>query len=80
MFSINLVCPATFMKEGSEEYWMNNPKSEIWKKYAAKKIATAKFVAVSIVNILLNSTLFNTGNRIMLDGGVSHIYHDQDIL
>ena len=79
-FSINLVCPASYMKEGTEEYWTNSPKSEIWKKYPVKKLAGAKFIAMSIVDLLLNSTLFNTGNKIMLDGGVSNIYHDQDII
>jgi len=78
-FSINLVCPATYMKEGSEEYWNKSHKAEIWKRYSVKQLATARSIANNIIDILIGSTLFNTGNKIMLDGGVSHIYHDQEI-
>lgn len=78
-FSINLVCPATYMKEGTEKYWRSNRKSEIWEKYSVKQLATVQDMAINVVNILICSTLFNSGNKIMLDGGVSHIYHDQEI-
>ncbi|MDC3185830.1 SDR family oxidoreductase, partial [bacterium] len=78
-FSINLVCPSTYIKEGSEEYWEGSRKNAIWNRYPVRKLATAKLMANNIVDILINSTLFNTGNKIMLDGGVSHIYHDQEI-
>ena len=78
-FSINLVCPATYMKKGSEEYWNRSRKGEIWKKYPVKNLASARSIANNIVDILIGSTLLNTGNKIMLDGGVSHLYHDQEI-
>ena len=50
----------------------------MWRRYPVQKLATAKCIAKNVVDILINSTLFNTGNKIMLDGGVSHLYHDQE--
>ena len=67
------------MKKGSEEYWNRSRKGEIWKKYPVKNLASARSIANNIVDILIGSTLLNTGNKIMLDGGVSHLYHDQEI-
>ena len=76
-FNINYACPATFMKEESREYWQDSEKQRIWRNYPSKKLASDTEIAIAIREITKNKSIFNNGNMIMLDGGVSHLYNDQ---
>lgn len=76
-FNINMLSPATFMKNDSEEYWRESKKTQIWNSYPVKKLAHLSIVAKEAAAILTRSTIYNSGNNIMLDSGISHLYNDQ---
>ena len=76
-FTINYACPATYVKEGTQDYWNRQEKQRIWNKYPTKRLATDGEIAQAIIELAKNKNIFNNGNIIMLDGGVSNLYHDQ---
>ena len=76
-FNINMISPATYIKSGAKKYWEKSEKSTIWSNYPTKELSTALTVANETINLITNSSIFNSGNNIFVDGGVSHLYHDQ---
>ena len=52
-YNINMISPATFIKEGAEEYWLNHENSKIWNKYPNNKLISRELVSREIVNLCL---------------------------
>lgn len=77
LYNINSFSPPTFVKEGAEQYWEKDMKSNIWEKYPAQQLLTADKLAKEIIGILEALSKWTSGNNIIIDSGVSYIYHDQ---
>ena len=81
-YSINLLSPATYMKDGSYDYWKEHKKFKNWRNFPTQGLLSAKEVALSIIDFLEKNSPFISGNEIMIDGGLFNLYPDQvpDIL
>ena len=77
LYNINSFSPPTFVKKGAEQYWEKNTKSNIWEKYPAQELLTADKLAKEIIGILETLSKWTSGNNIIIDSGVSYLYHDQ---
>ena len=77
LYNINSFSPPTYVKEGAEKFWKNSIKSKIWEKYPAQEMLTANKLAKEIIDILKALSKWTSGNNIIIDSGVSYIYHDQ---
>ena len=77
-YSINLLSPATYMKQGSEDYWKGQEKYKFWKTFSPKGLATAKEISTTVFNFLNEGSPLISGNEIFLDGGLFNLYPDQN--
>ncbi len=77
LFTINMVSPSTYKKEGSEIYWKNSDKEKHWNNLAPGRLANVREIAKEITTILTSEGLFMSGNNIYLDAGINNLYHDQ---
>ena len=78
-YNINMLSPATFIKNGAENYWKKQTKNKIWENYHIKRLATVKEIANSAFNLLTLSSRYINGNNILVDGGINNLYNDQII-
>ncbi len=76
-YSINLLSPATFIKEGTNDYWKNTKTFENWKNYPSQGLINVKDIAKSIIQLIDQSSPFISGNEIYIDGGLFNLYPDQ---
>ena len=76
-FNINMISPATYIKEGAKEYWDQQQLSKKWQKFPTKGLLTSKQVAFAIINQLIYGDKNISGNNIFIDGGLSNLYPDQ---
>ena len=77
-YSINLLSPATYMKQGSEDYWKGQEKYKFWKKFSPNGLVTAKEISTTVFNFLNEGSPIISGNEIFLDGGLFNLYPDQN--
>ena len=75
--SINLLSPPTFMKPGTNDYWLTTDKYKVWQESMGHSFPQAETIADSIINFLLTINPSLSGNNIMLDYGLSNLYFDQ---
>ena len=78
-FTINMLSPATFIKEGAENFWQNQKKFEFWKNYTNKGLATVNQIAEASIHYLFKSSIYINGQNILIDNGLSNLYPDQGI-
>ena len=76
-YSINLLSPATFIKEGANDYWSKTETSQNWKKFPSQGLINAKDIAKSIIQLMDQNSPFISGNEIYIDGGLFNLYPDQ---
>ena len=76
-FNINMLSPATYIKEGAEKYWKDHPKSELWDNFPMKRLAKVNDIAKEAFGILTTSSEFLNGNNLIVDSGVINLYNDQ---
>lgn len=57
--------PAIFIKDGAQEYWSSHQKSKIWSNHPNQMLITNKIVCDEVVNLLLHSSIYNSGNNII---------------
>ena len=76
-YNINMLSPATYIKNGAENYWEKQPKAKIWSNYPIKRLATVKEIANSAFNLMTESSRYINGNNILVDGGINNLYNDQ---
>ena len=74
---INMFSPPTFVKDGAEGYWSSSSKASIWNSLPAAKLPSVEQIADAIILTLLNPNPYISGNDILTDGGLSHLYFDQ---
>ena len=77
-YNINMLSPATYIKNEAESYWEKQPKANIWENYHIKRLATVKEIANSAYNLMTQSSRYINGNNILIDGGISNLYNDQN--
>ena len=75
-----MLSPATYIKNGAEDYWSEHPKSAIWKNYPQKQLATVNEIANEVYNLMSSSSRYNNGNNILIDGGINNLYNDQNLI
>ena len=73
-----MLSPATYIKNEAESYWEKQPKANIWENYHIKRLATVKEIANSAYNLMTQSSRYINGNNILIDGGISNLYNDQN--
>ena len=78
-FTINMLSPATFIKEGAKYYWQNQKKFALWKNYSNKGLATVNQIAEASIHYLFKSSIYINGQNIIIDNGLSNLYPDQGI-
>lgn len=78
-FTINMLSPSTFIKEGAENYWQDQQKSSFWNNYSSKGLAKVNQLADASLHYLFNSSNLINGQNINIDNGLSNMYPDQSI-
>lgn len=70
---VNCVCPGTFTKPETEQYWLEHAREgeRLARATALGRLGTAREVAEAVLFLLSEQASFITGASLVVDGGVS---------